>query len=122
MPHATMDPDLESWSQKKLDFPFGRHCIAFLSPSSPPTMFRYLLLLSLLIQTISGFAPTQPRTTPVATFRPANFVSAAAPTSARTPFIALRMASSDGEDDSSAVDSKISGDGTFYDDEVRMNE
>jgi hypothetical protein len=82
-------------------------------------MLRYILAIAvlLMIQTIiiSGFAPTnthqQHRV--VASFRPANFVQAAMPTSASTPFLVLRMSSEE-----EGATSKIGADGTFYDDEV----
>jgi hypothetical protein len=90
-------------------------------------MFRYLLALALIlmIQAIHGFAPpqaqtkTQSRAAAAATFRSANFVSAAAPTRAiATPFVILRMAAA--EDEEKSLESKISADGTFYDDEVSL--
>ncbi len=79
-------------------------------------MSRYVLVITLLIQVIYGFSPNAQQKQRVVNFRPANFVSAAAPSSSTVPFVFLRMAS-DGED-SKAVESKISADGTFYDDEV----
>lgn len=88
------------------------------SQSHCQTMFRYLLFMTLFVQAIYGFAPNAHKQRAV-DFRPANFVSAAAPTSATIPLVFLRMATGSDGEESRAVESKISADGTFYDDEVR---
>ncbi len=87
-------------------------------------MLRYILAIAvfLMIQTIiiSGFAPTtntHQHHRVVASFRPANFVQAAMPTSASTPFLVLRMSSEE-----EGATSKIGADGTFYDDEVSSSD
>lgn len=85
-------------------------------------MFRFLLIIAasvLMMQAIHGFVPHTPKPPRRSScgnskFLPANFVSAAAPTNALTPSAFLRMAT-DGDND---AESKISADGTFYDDEV----
>ena len=85
-------------------------------------MLRFFIIAAILIQTIYGFVPNTPQQRAVVVtskFLPANFVSAAAPTNALTPAAFLRMAT-DSEDSNKAVESKISADGTFYDDEVRL--
>ena len=86
-------------------------------------MFRYILALALLIQALHGFSPNaqmKHSRAAASTFRPANFVSAAAPTRAVTHLAILRMAA-EGQDESTSVESKIGADGTFYDDEVSCN-
>ena len=85
-------------------------------------MLRFFIIAAILIQTIYGFVPNTPQQRAVVVnrkFVPANFVSAAAPTNALTPAAFLRMAT-DGQDSNKAAESKISADGTFYDDEVRL--
>ena len=96
-------------------------------------MYSYLpfLLVALLIHANQGFAPPAAATkkhsrAAITTFRPANFVSAAVPSNAAaavfaaTPFVILRMAAAENDEDSTtSMETKISADGTFYDDEVR---
>jgi len=78
-------------------------------------MFRYvfLVVLAFIVQAISGYAPKNIQR--VTTFRPANLVHGASPTyTTAPPFLVLRMSS----EEEGSVASKISADGTFYDDEV----
>ena len=78
--------------------------------------FAVIAAVALWMQVISAYAPTntkQIHISRVGRFRPANFVHAAAPTHSSTPFVWLRMSS---EEEGSK--SKVSTDGTFYDDEV----
>lgn len=80
-------------------------------------MSRFVsLLLALLVVAASGFAPSSRQT-----FRPANFVHAARPSTNKLvrQLAGLQMSSEGGNEDTQvSVESKISADGTFYDDEV----
>ena len=97
--------------------------LAFTTPlfyhhQSINTMFRFqfLLALCLLVQATS-FAPTATTARSGKIYRPASLLSGARPTTVHGT--ARRMSSND-EDTATGVESKISADGTFYDDEVRL--
>lgn len=75
-------------------------------------MLRYLIPICVMLLSVNAFAPAAPQ---IASFRPASCIAAAKPPRAltNTAFV-LRMSSENGEKEVS----KISEDGTFYDDEV----